>query len=256
MQTICLSNHKGGVAKTTTTRALGAVLAETRRVLMIDIDPQASLTGACGVQEAADGNMAHVLGGAQRSEVGIGDVLFRLTDRLFLAPGDITLARCELGLVSRMGRERVLARALAPMREHFDICLIDTPPSLGLLTVNALCASDYTIVPSLPEVMSLRGLRLFIDTLDEVREEMNPRLALLGVLITMADLRTIHHQDAIQAIKEAGYPVFETIIGRSIKVSESAIGGASVTDYAPDNPQARAYRALAEEVMSCLSVTA
>lgn len=258
MQVIALANMKGGVAKSTTARALGTVLAEDhgQRVLLVDVDPQASLTGACGVKEARDGNMADVIGGAERGTTAMGDVLFTITDRLWLAPGDIALARTELGLVSRMGREQVLARALAPIAAHFDLCLIDTPPSLSLLSVNALVAADGVIVPCVPEILSLRGLALFINTLNEVREELNPQLRLLGILITMANLQTVHHRDGVQAIKNAGYPVFQTVIGRSIRVSESAIIGESVTTYAPENPQAEAYRRLGEEVLQCLNARA
>lgn len=256
MQTIVMANHKGGVAKTTTTRALGGILSKRYRVLMVDMDPQGSLTGACGVQDASDGNMVHVLGGAQAGTVGMGDILFEISERCYLAPADIGLSRVELGLVSRMGRERVLAKALAPLVSHFDICLIDTAPSLGLLTVNALVAGDGVIVPTLPEILSLRGLRLFLDTLGEVREELNPRLNLMGVLVTMYDGRTIHHQDGAQAIVEAGYPLFKTRIGRSIRVSESAIVGQSITEYDPTNPQSAAYERLAQEVIECLNVHA
>ena len=254
MHTVTIGNHKGGVGKTTTARALGGVLAKEhgRRVLLVDTDPQASLTGACGVTDAHDGNLAQVLGGAQRGSADLGDVLYEIAERLYLAPGDIALSRTELGLVSRMGREIVLAKALAPLSSHFDLCLIDTPPSLGLLTVNALVASTAIIVPTIPEILALRGLNLFLDTLAEVRAELNPHLRLLGILVTMLDRRTVHHRDGIEAIRSAGYPVFETIVGRSVRVSESAIVGESVTDYAPSNPQAVAYRELAREVLECL----
>jgi len=256
MQTIAMANHKGGVAKTTTTRALGGILSETHRVLMIDMDPQGSLTGACGIQDASDASMVHVLGGSQAGTMALGDVLFEISETCYLAPADIALSRIELGLVSRMGRERVLAKALLPLAPHFDICLIDTAPSLGLLTVNALVAADNVIVPTLAEILSLRGLRLFLDTLDEVREELNPRLNLMGVLVTMFDGRTIHHQDGAKAIDAAGYPMFQTRIGRSIRVSESAIVGQAITEYDPHNPQATAYRMLAQEVIECLNVRA
>lgn len=258
MLTVSLANHKGGVAKSTSTRALGSVLVQEHglRVLMVDMDAQASLTLACNVSDAADANLAHVLGGSARGNMGLADILFEVSDSLYLAPSDITLSRVELALVSRLGRERVLAKALAALDPHFDVCLIDTPPSLGLLTVNSLVASDGVIVPVVPEIMALRGLSLFLDTVEEIREELNPRLRLLGVLITMYDARTIHHRDGVEAIRRTGCPMFTTYIGRSIRVSESAIMGESITEYDPDHREAVAYKELGKEVLQCLSLAA
>jgi chromosome partitioning protein len=196
--------------------------------------------------------MAHVMGGAERGTIEIGEILFEISPLLYLAPGDIALARSELGLVSRMGRETVLSKAIASLAAHFDVCLIDTPPSLGLLTVNALVASTGVLVPVCPEVLGLRGLRLFLDTITEVQEELNPSLRLLGILVTMADMRTVHHRDGVQMILDAGYPVFEARIPRSIRVSESAIIGESITSYAPNHAATEAYRQVGEELLTCL----
>ena len=258
MLTVSIANHKGGVGKTTTARTLGSVLSQSYglRVLLVDVDPQASLTRSCNIMEAAEANMNHVLGGASRGTMALGDVLFEVSDRLFLAPADISLSVTELALVSRHDRERILAKSLASLSEHFDLAIIDTAPSLGLLSVNALVASDGVIVPVVPEILALRGLSLFLDTLDGIREELNPRLRLLGVLITMFDARTIHHRDGVAAIRKTGCSVFNSFIGRSIKVSESAIWGESITEYEPDHQQAIAYRAFAEEVLQCLNLAA
>jgi chromosome partitioning protein len=249
MRTIAVSNHKGGVGKTATVHALSAVMAERgTRVLMVDADPQSSLTGACGIDDAADASLAEVVGNAGLKALPLARVIRQLAPNLALAPADIALAAAELSLVSRMGREGVLKKALMTVSVSYDLCVIDCPPSLGLLTVNALTAADAVLVPTQPQIVDLRGLRLFLDTLDQIRRELNPDLALLGILPTFHDRRFVHHQEAIRAMAEAALPLLPVTIGRSIKVAEAATSGHAVTTYAPDNPQAQAYRELAEVV--------
>ncbi len=254
MRTIAVSNFKGGVGKTTTTRILGDILAESGlRVLLVDLDPQCSLTGACGLREAADDNMADVMGSVQRGSKGIGDVLYRVKDRLYLAPADIQLHLSEGGLFLRPNREYVLRGALDKIADLFDICLVDTPPSLGMLTQNALAAANHVIVPTVPEILALRGLNLFLDQVRHLQEENNRLLSLMGVLIVMMDRRTRHHTDAESVIRGAGYPVFRTVIGRSVRVAEAVVGGQSVTEYDPSNKRAIEYADFAKEVVECLS---
>ncbi len=255
MRTLVIANHKGGVGKTATTQALGTILATecARRVLLVDFDPQASLTAACGVDGSIGANLAGVMGDSQPGAYALADTLRELAPGLWLAPSDIALAVSELGLVVRMGREGVLAKALGQVARRFDAALIDCPPGLGLLTVNALVAADSVLIPSLPQGADLRGLRLFLDTLERVRD-LNPTLTILGILPTFYDPRLTHHKDALQAMHDAGLPVLASAIGRSVRVAEAAAAGQPLTAYAPDNPQTAAYRDLAKVVNAWLDV--
>ncbi len=250
METIAVANHKGGVGKTATTHALGTVLAEdfNWRVLLVDIDPQSSLTGASGIGGVAGKSLAEVLGGAAQGSLILGKIIKDLEDRLYLVPADLALATAELGLVSRMGRENVLKKALDTVETDYDVVIIDCPPSLGLLTLNGLTAADVVLIPTQPQVVDLRGLRLFLDTLDQIRVELNPKLETMGILLTFYDHRLIHHRDARGAMERSGLPLMRTQIGRSVRVAEAAANGETVVTYAPRNPQATAYRELSEEV--------
>jgi chromosome partitioning protein len=254
MKTIALANHKGGVGKTATAHALGTVLAtEGWRVLLVDIDPQASLTGACGQDDTAGRSMAEVLGDTDAGTLELRQIARRLAPNLTLAPSDIALASTELALVVRLGREMVLRQALDLVAADFDVALIDCPPSLSLLTVNALTAADGVVVPTQPQAADLRGLRLFLATLDKVRVALNPRLALLGVLVTFYDGRLLHHQEACSVMAAAGLPLFDTRIGRSVRVAEAVGVGESIMTFEPDNARAGEYRGFAQEVAGWLS---
>ena len=245
MQTIAIANQKGGTGKSATAHALGAVLAGNgRRVLLVDTDPQSSLTMACGVKETDGRSLAEVIGGAQPGALAMRDILLELGERLSLAPADIALARAELGLTSRLGRENVLKRALATVAGAFDVCLVDCPPSLGLLTVGALVAADGVLIPTQPQGADLRGLALFLDTLATVREALNPDLATVGVLVTFCDARLLHHRDALEAMRAGGLPVLGPMIGRSVRVAESMAAGQAVTEYEPGHKLSEAYREL------------
>jgi chromosome partitioning protein len=250
MKIIAIANHKGGVGKTATAHALGTVLATDYdwQVLLVDIDPQSSLTGACGVGDTAGEGLAEVLGGATPGDIAMSEVITQLDDGLYLAPADLALAATELGLVSRMGRENVLKKALATVNGDYDVAIVDCPPSLGLLTLNALTAADAVLIPTQPQVVDLRGLRLFMDTLDQIRVELNPELETLGVLPTFYDRRLNHHKAALGAMERAGLPLMESQIGRSVRVAEAAASGETVVTYEPKNPQAEAYRGLAQEI--------
>lgn len=252
MKTIAIANHKGGVGKTATSHALGTALSSMgHRVLLVDADPQSSLTAACGVQAAGE-SLAEVLGGAAAGVQPLGKILVDVADVetavLHLAPADIALSSNELGLVQRIGREYVLKNALATVARAYDVCLIDCPPSLGMLTVNALAAADVAIIPTQPQISDVRGLVLFLETVNGIRVAINPGLKILGVLVTFYDGRTIHHRDAVQTLIDQGLPLFDTMIGRSIRVAEAPAAGESVVTYDPQNPQAENYQQLAKEV--------
>lgn len=242
---IAIANQKGGVGKTTTTLTLGAALVERgRSVLLIDLDPQSSLTIACGV-DAEGKSMYEVLGSTEEGIKTLRDIACQIAPRFFLAPSDIALSRSEAGLIIRMGRESVLKKALDGVR--FDYVLIDCLPSLGVLTINALVAAHEVIIPTQCEYLALRGIALFYQTLREV-QAINPDLAVLGILPTFFDTRLVHARDVLQAMKDKGLPVFDTIVGRSVRFAEAALAGESILSYASDNPGAEAYRALAETV--------
>jgi len=254
MQIIAIANHKGGVGKTATTHALGAGLAAAgQRVLIVDLDPQASLSGACGFS-GSDPSLADVLGGDKAGTIALSAIIKPLTDRLHLAPSDLTLAGTERGFYQRLGRENVLKRALQSVGGAYDVCLVDCPPSLSLLTVNALNAANGCLIPTQPAAADLRGLKMFFSTLDDM-SELNPALEVIGILATFYDGRLNHHSAAIETLTGAGYPVLAARIGRSVKVQEAAGHAESITDYDPQNKRATEYNQLTEEILTWLKKT-
>lgn len=241
MRILTIATMKGGVGKTATTHALGEALAEIGwRVLLVDVDPQASLTQAAGVL-STEINVAHVL----REQVAARDSIIEISPNLFLLPGDIELATVELELVGMIGRETALRRALESISEEFDIVLIDTPPSLGLLTVNALGAADAVLIPTQPQVADLRGLKLFYSTVQKMKMRLNPKLEIFGILVTFHNERLLHHQNAMEVMKAGGLPMLGVTIGRSVRVAEAVAAGQSIVNYEPSHTQAAAYRQLA-----------
>jgi chromosome partitioning protein len=243
---LALANQKGGVAKTTSTVNLAAALAERgRRVLIVDLDPQSNLTMSQGFDpERLEESMFDVL--VQRMPI---EKVIKQAE-VDIAVASIELAGAELALASMIGRERALEKALLPVQGDYDEILIDTPPSLGLITVNALTASDGVIVPVQCEYLSLRGLVQLEHTLSAIRENLNPRVKIIGILPTMYDARSLHVREAVEILEENfGDLVFRTRIRKTIRYAEAPVKGMSVLRYEPKGLAAEAYRSLAEEVL-------
>jgi len=244
---IAFANQKGGVAKTTTTLNLGVAFKERGfRVLLIDLDPQGNLTMSQGLNpDAIESSMFDVL----VHRIPLEDVIEER--EVDLAVSSIDLAGAELALSSQIGRERALEKALAPVREHYDYVLIDTPPSLGLLTINAFVAATSVIVPVQCEYLSLRGLVQLENTLSMVRENLNPGVEITGILPTMFDKRTLHAREAVDILRENfGELVYNTKIAKTIRYAEAPVKGQSVLAYDPDGEAAMLYRDLAKEVLN------
>jgi chromosome partitioning protein len=242
---IAFANQKGGVAKTTSTLNLGVAFRELGlKVLCIDLDPQGNLTMSQGLNpDDIERSMFDVV----VHRLPIEEVVHH--GEIDLAVSSIDLAGAELALSSMIGRERALEKALLPVKAQYDYILIDTPPSLGLLTINALVASDGVIVPVQCEYLSLRGLVQLENTLSMIRENLNPNVEIIGILPTMFDRRTLHSREAIEILEENfGDLVFNTRIRKTIRYAEAPVKGSSVLKYDPSGSAADAYRMLAKEV--------
>ena len=247
---IAMGTQKGGVGQTTTTITLGASLAEYgRKVLLVDFDPQASLTVGLGINpNDLDTTIYHLMLGNIQDVDEI--VLPTGVEGMDLIPSNIDFAGAEMQLINEVAREQVLARALAPFVEKYDVILIDCQPSLGLLTVHALAASDGVLIPLECEYFALRGVALLKGTIDKVQERLNPRLEIVGLLGTMYDGRTLHSREVLQTLVDGwGDAVFHTVIRRTVKFSEATVAGEPLTAYATASAGADSYRQLAREVL-------
>jgi len=244
---IALANQKGGVAKTTTTLNLGVALSERGlTVLCIDLDPQGNLTMSQGLNpDSIEQSMFDVL----VHRLPLEQVIEHR--EIDVAVASIDLAGAELSLSSQIGRERALEKALAPVKERYDYILIDTPPSLGLLTINAFVAATGVLVPVQTEYLSLRGLVQLQSTLQMVREHLNPSVEIIGILPTMYDKRLNHSREADELLRENfGDLVYQTRIRKTVRFAEAPVKGTSVIAYEPDGEAAQLYRDLAKEVLS------
>jgi chromosome partitioning protein len=242
---IALANQKGGVAKTTTTLNLGVAFAELGyRVLLVDLDPQGNLTMSQGLNpDTITRSMFDVL----VHRLPIDQVIE--TREVDIAVSSIDLAGADMALASQIGRERALEKALAPVKEQYDYIFIDTPPSLGLLTINAFVAATGVIVPVQTEYLSLRGLVQLENTLAMVRENLNPRVSVIGIVPTMYDKRQTHSREADEILRENfGELVYNTRIRKTIRFAEAPVKGSSVLAYEPSGDAANMYRDLAKEV--------
>jgi chromosome partitioning protein len=248
-QTIACANQKGGVGKTTTVVNLASYLArEGDRVLVVDLDPQGNATSGLGVDRAALDRSVYdaVVDGHDLATL----IVQGTADGVDIVPASIALAGAEVELAGVDARERRLRRLIEPVAERYDVVFIDCPPSLGLLTVNALTAADSVLVPLQCEYYALEGLTQLLATIDLVRDHLNPRLALDGVVLTMADARTNLSADvAAEARRHLGAKVFDTMIPRSVRLSEAPSHGLPIDRYAPESRGAIAYGQLAREFL-------
>ncbi len=248
---VAVANQKGGVGKTTSTINLGAALAEYgRRVLLVDFDPQGALSVGLGVPaHELDATIYNLL---MERDAEIDEIIRpTVVEGMDLLPSNIDLSAAEVQLVTEVGREQALGRAIKPVLDRYDYVLIDCQPSLGLLTINALACADRILIPLACEFFSLRGVALLMDTIDKVTDRLNPDLKILGILATMFDPRTLHTREVRQRVIEAfGELVFEATINRTVRFPETTVAGEPITTWAPASAGAAAYRLLAREVIA------
>jgi chromosome partitioning protein len=245
VNTITVLSQKGGTGKTTTVRTLADVYRRIGLdVLCVDLDPQGNLSDYFDVPPDASPTVADVLAGQARAVDAVhGGIL----------PANLGLAEAELILAGKMGRELTLRRALRDVKRQHDVVLVDCPPSLGLLTVNALVAADHALISSEAEYFSLQGVEQALEVVELAKESLHPELDWLGVVLNIADLRLIHAREALQQLKERfGDKLFDSVIRRSVRYAESAERGVSILDYAPD--LGADYLALADELLARLGV--
>ena len=253
---IAVVNQKGGTAKTTTVENLGIGLSrQNKKVLLIDTDPQASLTISLGYPRPDDLELtlSDLLNGTiTENPAALDEILIHQQEGIDLIPSNISLAGLEVSLVNTMNRERILKQFLEPLRKRYDYILLDCMPSLGMLTVNALSAADATLVPVQANYLSAKGLEQLLTTINQVKRQINPKLCIEGILITMVDARTNYAKDISKLIRETysnKIRVFQTEIPRSVRAAETSAEGKSIFAYDPSGKVAEAYEALTKEVL-------
>jgi chromosome partitioning protein len=248
-RTISVANQKGGVGKTTTTVNLGVALADMqKKTLVVDMDPQGALSAGLG----HDGYKLEetIYNALMDPDFPISRIVHPIKAYLDLVPANIELASAEMELIAEIRREFILRRVLEPLKDWYDFILIDCPPSLGMLTTNALCASSEVIIPMQCEYFAMRGIRLLLDAIKRIQGRLNPELDLTGILATMYSTGTIHASEVLKEIRSAfGDKVFDVVIYKSIRFAEASVASQAIVDYAVKHKGAVAYRKMAEELV-------
>jgi chromosome partitioning protein len=252
-RTISIANQKGGVGKTTTVVNLGVALAQLhKKILVVDMDPQGALSAGLGV----DGYSLEetIYTALMDPEFLVNRIIHPVDAYLDLIPANIELASAEIELIAEIRREFILHRTLEPLNAWYDFILVDCPPSLGLLTTNALCASQEVVIPMQCEFFAMRGIRLLLDHIKKINSRLNPTLELAGILATMYSTGTIHAREVLEEIQQVfGDKVFDVIIYKSIRFAEASVANQSIVEYAQKHKGAQAYKELAKALIDLKS---
>lgn len=251
--TIAIANQKGGVGKTTTVMNLGVALAQMqKKILVVDLDPQGALSVGLGVDGI--GLDETIYTAMTDSEMSVQRIIYPVKAYLDLIPSNIDLAQAEMELIAEIRREFILGRLLEPLQPWYDFVLIDCPPSLGLLTINALCASQQVLIPMQCEYFAMRGIRLLLDAIERIKGRLNPDLELGGILPTMYSTGTIHAREVLEEIRSVfGEKVYDVVIYKSIRFAEATVASQSIVEYAGKHKGAVGYRKLARIIAGTAS---